>query len=263
MSLVKVNNYQQGIQDISNMAENVDYLRKGIDLSFVEFTGGNYFAKVGSIIEYDGDTYVIQDSDEQITGSISSTLTNYILFDGLTFVFTTSTPVYDNAKNGYYISGDRVIRMAVFDSAICNVEFEARVFNDSIEGDLTVNGTFTADKITSNGDVETISDLISSGSTSDSFVINANGGDIVQFLNINLNVTSVTSTNVTLTVSSILGGVSRSQTLGTYSGYTGGNIDVLGANIKGLYVGASPTLVVAFSPAISATTAINADFFKA
>jgi|GEM_PF-6355026 len=158
MAIVKVNDYEQGIQDISNLAENVDNLRLGVDLTWVEKISTTYYVKQGSIIELNGDTYVVQDSDEIITGSALK----YIYFNGSSFSFSATVPVLDSTKLGYYNGSNRAIRW-VQDAGSVFIDEKNDIY---IVGDLFVDGDINATGIESVGRPTTKNVAIPASSTS-------------------------------------------------------------------------------------------------
>lgn len=112
MTINKVNNYIPG-QNITNLANNVDYNRLGMDQTIIEvdFTGSpaQVTIKQGSIIEVNGNKYIVQGADYVFT--MAGATDNYITFNETipSFSSTTIKGTYDNAKAGVY-QADNVTR---------------------------------------------------------------------------------------------------------------------------------------------------------
>lgn len=100
MAITQLNQYSTS-QNIANLANNVDYNRIGEDLTYitVNFTTNVVSIKVGSMIEANGNLYVVQTADYTIG---SATGVQYIHFSGTAFTLSTDKGVYDEAKGGYY-----------------------------------------------------------------------------------------------------------------------------------------------------------------
>lgn len=105
MAINKVNLYTPG-QNLTNLANNVDYNRLGIDQTNIEvdFSGSpaQVTIKQGSLIEINGNRYIVQGADYVFT--MAGATDNYITFNETTpsFSSTTIKGTYDDAKAGVY-----------------------------------------------------------------------------------------------------------------------------------------------------------------
>lgn len=108
-----------------------DGLKKGFLKIEWEISGDDLIVKTGSIIDIDGNLYLI-DSDETITGPITD---NLITFDGSTFSYSSSSLLFNEEKKGYYLSGTdtRVI------GNYYNGEIKSVIFDTGSQKDLQVD----------------------------------------------------------------------------------------------------------------------------
>ena len=157
MPATKKNTYEIGVNnDISNLANNVDYNRLGEDKVIIEVSGPNLLIKNGSIIEANGALWVVD------SGDLSITLADgYLVFDDSTGNFSivnSETAELDPDRAGYYrpspndtqrvtrwdISGTDLIvnatRQLFYDKLKLKIEADLEVENDlTVSNDLNVS----------------------------------------------------------------------------------------------------------------------------
>ncbi len=110
MAITQQNLYIPGF-DISSIAKNIDYDRLGVDKSVISVdysvSPAVVTVKKGSIIEANGDTYLI-DNDEVF--AMANAAHNYITFDGTTFSSAATIGTWSTIKQGYYNGTVKTLR---------------------------------------------------------------------------------------------------------------------------------------------------------
>jgi hypothetical protein len=111
MAITQLNSYLPG-QNLTNLAENVDYNRVGDDKTDITINHTTnpwtFTIKVGSLIEKDGNIYTVDTSDYTLQATDNTH--NYIVFTGSAFASSANRGTYDPAKGGFYDSGNRVLK---------------------------------------------------------------------------------------------------------------------------------------------------------
>lgn len=147
MPATKKNSYEMGVNDdLVNVALNVDINRRGMDKVFCEVSGSDLLIKVGSIIESNGDIYVVDTADLVVALS-----DGYLVFDDSVPEFkiiNSETAEIDEEKCGYYRPSpnetERVTRWDILGSEIfINEErdgYKPLTGTRKNEGDLDIFG---------------------------------------------------------------------------------------------------------------------------
>jgi hypothetical protein len=109
MAVSQIATPSPGASDWSDFTTQVEKQRKGfIAVSLTNFaTTSVPQVAAGSVLEIGGSIYQVT-SAETINGSVTSSSTNYILFDSSTpeFQWTTTAPTWSDDKQGYYDAGE-------------------------------------------------------------------------------------------------------------------------------------------------------------
>lgn len=111
MAITQLNSYLPS-QNLTNLAENVDYNRVGDDKTDITVnhttSPWTFTIKVGSLIEKDGNIYTVDTADYTLQATDNAH--NYIVFTGSAFASSANRGTYDPAKGGFYDSGNRVLK---------------------------------------------------------------------------------------------------------------------------------------------------------
>ena len=115
MSFKKTNNYGIGDNNFTAFQETLDTTRRGL----VEMSLSNYdtdaapVVKVGSWFENNGSMFEVVTGDETPSGygGIANSVTFYLYYSvsGDEFIYDSTTPVWNDALQGYYNSNDRAL----------------------------------------------------------------------------------------------------------------------------------------------------------
>lgn len=144
MAIKKLENAVYTATDWQDEIASKDLLKIGYSKIEWDVVGDDVIVKTGSGIDVAGNIYLIE-SDETITGPVTD---KYITFDGTTFATDDTALLWDEAKNGYYLSATntRVIgylNAGVLQSVIKDIGFldvlNATTINADITGDVTGN----------------------------------------------------------------------------------------------------------------------------
>jgi len=147
MGITQRNEYLPA-QDLSNLSANVDDTRIGVDQTQISVnfttTPATVTVKVGSIIEVNGNSYLITASDE--TFQMDSASDTYLTFsDNPSTVFdsTTTKGTFDTTKQGFY-QADTITRTLKWyiDQTAETVEYDIDIYNGSmVDGIQEINAT--------------------------------------------------------------------------------------------------------------------------
>lgn len=167
MAITQLNLYST-TQNLSSMANNIDYNRIGVDKTDITVNHGTspwtFTIKQGSIIEKDGNLYVIDTAD--YTLQATSNTHNYIVFTGSAFASSASLGTYDPLKGGYYYAGNRVLKYYIDytnNLEYTMAEFNNRAENLRVENNLIVGGDITGNYNTwANADTLVINETVAS-----------------------------------------------------------------------------------------------------
>jgi len=154
MSVVQLNDYQAGVNNNLTSAVNcIDYGRLGLDNSRVEYSGGQFVLKVGSMVECNGNLYTVTGSDIGLGTTTGAVLT--FNSSTLTFALGSGAAPYDATKAGNYISATvRALKWFCYGSKTYT------------KGDTLVYGTdFGANLITPGGVDKIHIEMIGAGGT--------------------------------------------------------------------------------------------------
>lgn len=180
MPATKKNTYEIGVNnDISNVANNVDYNRLGTDQVIIEISGPNLLIKNGSLIEANGSLWAVD------SGDLSIPLADgYLVFDDSTGDFSiinSEVAVLDPERAGFYRpSPNDTQRVARWDISgtdlILNIT--RQLYTESTNKTKLEGALETGGKITSQDEIEASSNIISGGSVDVANTLNIADGTI-------------------------------------------------------------------------------------